>query len=62
MRELIPWQIDQWKAKSRAAEALAHSASVAQGLGDESSGAVGEGDVDWEKIRKELEGDKVKSA
>lgn len=71
LRELIPWQWNQWKAERRAREiaqeASAAVAAVAAGA-TTSIGAGGvntqtqTGDVDWAEISKALEGDKPKAA
>lgn len=56
LRELIPWQWNVWREGRRAKDTLVESAGTAA-----VGGVVPEVDSEWERLRKELEGDKAKS-
>ena len=58
LRELIPWQLDQWKMERKAKETLnLGGTSIGQ------SAVKGQelGEVEWDRLRRELEGEKSKS-
>lgn len=66
LQELIPWQLGVWREERRVRE-LTQSGGVEVPVGVPVIGGKSEGvdastDVDWDKIRRELEGDKGKSA
>jgi hypothetical protein len=60
LRELIPWQWNQWRAERRAREIGQETAGIvsAASVGPGSQGQAAGGDVDWEVIQRELESDK----
>lgn len=62
LRELIPWQWNQWRADRRAREIGQETAGIVTAAPVASTlQGQAEGDVDWEVIRKELEGDKTRT-
>jgi hypothetical protein len=63
LRELIPWQWNQWRAERRAREIRQETTGIvtASPAGLAAQGQGEGGDVDWEIIRRELEGDKTRS-
>ena len=61
LRDLIPWQLDQWKAERRAKE-LAQMSAVKTSPAAGAGAAQGDNDLDWDQLSKELEGEKAKSA